>query len=103
MDRGPHRPNPHGAQEYSFTEFLAEVEAGRISEIVVSGNEVHGKMKDDNSPLRTVIPANYPDIYKLLQDKGVDVEIEKVRLGQLGFAFNQRNTFLCCCWLSGSS
>ena len=65
------------AQQYTFTEFLAEVEAGRISEITVSGNEVQGKMKDDNSPLQTVIPANYPDIYKLLQDKGVNVDIEK--------------------------
>ena len=64
-------------QEYSFTEFLSEVEAGRISEITVSGNEVQGKMKDDNVPMRTVIPANYPDIYKLLQDKSVNVEIKK--------------------------
>ena len=30
--------------------------------------EVHGAYKDDNSGLHALIPANYPDIYKLLRE-----------------------------------
>ena len=68
-------------QQLSFTQFLGEVEAGKVRDITISGNEVQGTMKDDDTPLRTVIPTNYPDIYKLLQDKGVNVEIEETGSG----------------------
>jgi len=63
--------------QFTFTQFLNEVEAGRVQEVVISGNEVRGRMKGDNTPLRTLIPTNYPDIYTLLRDKGVNVEIKE--------------------------
>ncbi len=68
-------------QELSFTQFINEVEAGKVKDVTISGNEVRGTMKDDNSPLRTLIPTNYPDIYKLLQDKGVNVKIKESSSG----------------------
>ena len=63
-------------QELTFTQFINEVEAGKVKDITVTGSKVQGTMKDDDSPLQTVIPSNYPDIYKLLQDKGVNVNIK---------------------------
>jgi|YNPMSStandDraft_1061717.scaffolds.fasta_scaffold08240_2 cell division protease FtsH len=68
---------PGMEHHFTFTQFLNEVEAGRVQEVVISGNEVRGKMKGDNTPLRTLIPTNYPDIYTLLRDKGVNVEIKE--------------------------
>jgi cell division protease FtsH len=64
-------------QAISFTEFLNRVEAGRVKSVVITGTEVRGEYRDQPSGLRTVIPANYPDIYNLLRDKGVDVDIKE--------------------------
>ncbi len=73
--------NTRAEQEFTFTQFIQEVEAGKVKEVLISGDEVQGKMKDDDSPLRTVIPTNYPDIYKLLQEKGVNVKIKESSSG----------------------
>ncbi len=63
-------------QQLTFSQFLNEVEAGRVKTVTVAGNEVRGTFKDDNNALRTLIPSNYPDIYKTMRDKGVNVEIK---------------------------
>ncbi len=76
-------------KELTFTQFVDEVEAGKIKEVVITGNEVKGRFKDDNAPLRTIIPANYPDIYKLLQDRDVDVKIKETGTGHwMSLLFN---------------
>ncbi|HSW50201.1 MAG TPA: ATP-dependent metallopeptidase FtsH/Yme1/Tma family protein, partial [Bryobacteraceae bacterium] len=62
-------------EQLTFTGFLAQVEAGNVAKVTISGNEVRGDFKD-NKGLRTVIPTNYPDIYSLLQNKGVNVDIK---------------------------
>ncbi|MCP5112032.1 MAG: ATP-dependent zinc metalloprotease FtsH [bacterium] len=63
-------------KELSFTEFVAEVKAKKIKEIEITGDEVTGKMMDGDTPLKTVIPVNYPDLYNLLQESGVNVHLE---------------------------
>ncbi len=61
----------------TFTQFLQEVEAGNVREVTITGTEVRGRMKENGTPLRTVIPLNYPDLYRLLHEKGVNVEIRE--------------------------
>ena len=68
-------------KELDFTEFVGNIEAGKVKEVVVTGNEVSGKLKDDNSPFKTVIPANYPDIYSLLLEKGVRSKVKEATSG----------------------
>jgi len=68
-------------QAVSFTAFLQRVEAGNVRSVVITGTEVRGEYKDQQGGLRTVIPANYPDIYNLLRDKGVDVDIKESSSG----------------------
>ncbi len=76
-------------RELTFTQFMDEVEAGKIKEVVITGNEVKGRFKDDNAPLRTIIPANYPDIYKLLKDRDVNVKIKESGTGHwMSLLFN---------------
>jgi cell division protease FtsH len=53
------------------------VDAGRVKSVTISGNEVRGTFKDDQTALRTVIPVNYPEIYKQMRDKGVMIEMAK--------------------------
>ncbi len=48
-----------------------------MSEVTVVNNEVHGNLKNDaKEQFHTTIPANYPDMYKILQDNGVKTNIK---------------------------
>jgi len=61
-------------QELSFSQFMTQVDAGRVREVTITGSEVKGSFKDDKtSELRTNVPPAYQDVYKLLLDKGVNV------------------------------
>ncbi len=68
-------------QQVTFTEFMDMVEKDRVKSVSIAGNEVKGALRDDTSSLRTIIPVNYPDIYKTLRDRKVDVEIKDVSSG----------------------
>jgi cell division protease FtsH len=61
----------------TFTDFMAKVEAGSVDKITVTNStEVHGTYKNSQQGFHTNIPTNYPDVYKQLQDKGVNVDIK---------------------------
>jgi cell division protease FtsH len=65
-------------QEINLSEFTADVEQGVIADATIRGNEVTGKFKSNDKTVQTyhtTIPANYPDIYKLLKDKNVSVKV----------------------------
>jgi cell division protease FtsH len=69
--------NSRASQDLTFTQFMDQVEAGRVREVSISGMEVHGQFKDDKTTeLHSTIPASYPDVYKLLREKGVNVSIK---------------------------
>ena len=65
-------------QPLSFTQFMYAVEAGKVKAVTIAGNEVRGSYRDDNSVgLRTLVPTNYPELYRTLRDKGVNVDIKE--------------------------
>jgi cell division protease FtsH len=68
-------------QQISFTQFMDQINKGNVKYVSISGNEVRGQYKDE-SGLRTLIPTNFPDIYKQLNDKGVNVEIKEANSSQ---------------------
>ena len=60
----------------SLTTFMDDVDQGLVKEATIRGAEVTGKFKNnDKETFRTTIPSNYPDVYKLLHDKGVAVTV----------------------------
>ena len=59
----------------SFTEFMQDVESGKVMSVVVSNTDVKGEYKDEKATLKTVIPENYPNTYDILRAKGVKVTI----------------------------
>jgi len=67
-----------GAKEQAttFSKFMADVNHGDVSKVTISGTDVHGNYKSGNAGFHLVIPANYPDMYKELTDKGVEVELK---------------------------
>jgi len=69
---GKSRPD----QAINFSQFLADVEAGKVKQVQISGTEVHGEYRE-NAAFHTQIPLNYPDIYKLLTEKNVTMEFKE--------------------------
>jgi len=67
--------------ELSFTEFMARVERGEVRSATIKGSDVRGKLTDDKQSYRTVVPANYPEMYKTLRDKGVNVDVVDPQAG----------------------
>lgn len=65
----------------SFSEFMQKVEAGAIQTAIVESNIITGKMSlTDNAGTtnyKTIIPADFPDVYKQLLQKGVETKVEE--------------------------
>ncbi|MBI2820168.1 MAG: ATP-dependent metallopeptidase FtsH/Yme1/Tma family protein, partial [Acidobacteria bacterium] len=69
--------SPSRERELSFSEFMNQVEQGSIGEITLySSNEVTGQFKNDNMKLKTVVPPDYPDLIRILREKGVVITVK---------------------------
>ena len=62
--------------ESSFSKFMADVNHGDVNKVTISGTDVHGTYKSGGAGFHTIVPANYPDMYKELNDKGVEVNLK---------------------------
>jgi len=62
-------------KEINFSQFMSDVGQGNIKKVTIAGMEVHGNYRNDNSGFHTTVPANYPDMFKALNDKGVEVTV----------------------------
>ena len=71
----------HSDLEIDLTKFWNDVDAGKVASVTISGTEVHGKYKEPPDPLHLTIPANYPELYTLLRQKGVKVEVKEPSSG----------------------
>ena len=73
--------SPGREKTYTFSQFMDDVRAGNVTEVTISnGNLVTGKLRNQQGvTLKTVIPANYPDIYKVLEEKKVSVEVKEAQ------------------------
>ena len=73
--------NAQKEKEIGFSEFLTDVDQGNIHDVTFTGQEVKGKFKSPDSPFHTTAPANYPDMYKTLRDKGVPYSVKDISNG----------------------
>ena len=67
-------------KEISFSTFLADVNRGAVKEVDITGTEVRGH-DTDGGGFHTQVPANYPDMYKALTDKSVNIKIHDAQSG----------------------
>ena len=58
--------------EISYSEFLSQVEAGNVSKVTISGNQVSGQCRD-NSHFRVTSPSSQEGMVKALREKNVEV------------------------------
>jgi len=68
-------------KEVNFSQFMTDVDQGRVREVTIDGTQVKGKYANDGSPFHTTAPANYPDMIKMLRDKGVNINIRDITSG----------------------
>jgi len=72
--------NAQKEKEVGFSEFLSNVDQGNVRDVMFIGQEVRGKFKND-SPFHTIVPQNYPDMYKKLTDKNVPYSFKDISNG----------------------
>jgi cell division protease FtsH len=63
-----------GAIEPNYSDFLKNVESGRVDSVTIRGNLVTGRLKDGGE-FRTYI-VDSPDLVKLLRDRGVRITVK---------------------------
>jgi len=69
-------------QDLTFSQFMGEVEKDNVKEVTIIGQEVRGKLQNPpGSGFHTTAPANYPDMIKMLREKGVNISIRDVSNG----------------------
>ncbi|HZT68214.1 MAG TPA: ATP-dependent zinc metalloprotease FtsH [Terriglobia bacterium] len=66
---------------FTFTEFVNQVDSGNVQEVTISGTDVTGILKKDSTKFKTTIPTNYPDLYKDLISKNVRVTVKSETSG----------------------
>ena len=72
--------NAQKEKEVGFSEFLSNVDQGNVRDVMFIGQEVRGKFKND-SPFHTIVPQNYPDMYKKLTEKNVPYSFKDISNG----------------------
>jgi cell division protease FtsH len=68
-------------KEVNFSQFMTDVDQGNVKEVTINLQEVHGKFQNDGSTFHTTVPTNYPDMIKLLRDKGVVINVRDASSG----------------------
>ena len=66
--------NNRASKTISFSDFIAATDSGRISEVIIRGNEVEGFFEDGRS-FKTYSP-NYPNLVDKLNENGVKINAE---------------------------
>jgi cell division protease FtsH len=66
----------HADRSLTYTQFIHDVTDHKVKEVTVNGMEVKGTYTDGTA-FHTLKPADYPDVYKVLQDNGVNIDIKE--------------------------
>ena len=64
--------NQQTIPEISYSEFLSQVEAGNVTKVTISRNQVYGRSRD-NSSFRVIAPTNQEGMPLTLHQKSVEV------------------------------
>jgi cell division protease FtsH len=64
-----------GKKDINFSEFMTEVEQGNVESVTIQENQVNGQTKDGQA-FKTVLPAGYADLIKILRDNKVNIVVK---------------------------
>ena len=69
--QNPNKVQSANNTKIAFSKFLEEVDAGRVIQVEIQGNNINGIMSD-NSKFNTYSP-NYPDLVEKLSSRNVNI------------------------------
>ena len=61
-------------EEVIFSDFMAKLDKGDFERVIIKGNHIRGVLRD-KTRIRTY-SADYPDMVKMLREKGVQIEVK---------------------------
>ncbi len=67
-------------REINYSQFMTDVDQGKVAEVTIIGSEVRGKYSDKSSFHTTILP-NDQDLAKTLRAKGVNITVKDVQGG----------------------
>jgi cell division protease FtsH len=62
-------------KEITFSQFMTEAEQGKVEEVTIQENQIRGKFTDGQT-FKTVLPAGYNDLIKILRDNKVNIVVK---------------------------
>jgi len=62
--------------EIKFSQFTKDVQDGKVAEVQITGTQIKGTYKADQSQFKTNIPQQYNDLVKLLEDNKVGIDVK---------------------------
>lgn len=62
--------------EVTFSQFINDVEANRVAEVTIIGSQVKGKYINNGTSFKTVLPAQYNDLVKILREHNVNIIVK---------------------------
>jgi cell division protease FtsH len=62
-------------KEVTFSQFMTEAEQGKVEEVTIQDNQLRGKFTDGQT-FKTVLPAGYNDLIKILRDNKVNIVVK---------------------------
>jgi cell division protease FtsH len=69
------QPSSAAKKDVIFSQFMSEVEQGRVEEVMIQDNQVRGKFTDGQT-FKTVIAPGYSDLVKILRDNNVRITVK---------------------------
>jgi cell division protease FtsH len=62
--------------QMSFSDVLSKANEGNVADVTVNGADMTGHLKGSKDQFHTTIPTNYPDMYKILGEHGVVINMK---------------------------
>src|SRR5512136_780844 len=62
-------------KEVTFSQFMTEAEQGKVEEVTIQDSQLRGKFTDGQT-FKTVLPAGYTDLIKILRDNKVNIVVK---------------------------
>ncbi len=67
-------------KEINYSQLLSDVDQGKVHDVLVDGQQLHGKYSDGTA-FHTTVPANNSEMIKSLHDKGVSMTFRDANSG----------------------
>ena len=62
-------------KDITFSQFMTEAEQGKVEEVTIQDSQLRGKFTDGQT-FKTVLPAGYNDLIKILRDNKVNIVVK---------------------------